>query len=217
MTFLIFNKSCLQRILFHWKSCLWDILFSVLFGLLIHWYWIWFELKCSRSQWQNLLKTTMKKLSNKPFVRFNLARSKSRNTNSIPTKFIQTMYVITRNINITITRLVLILLRFHVVSSRLLPNTWHSQWGKETYRRPAKGQCTNEHHINRIAYQLGFIQKSDLRRIFFYKTCLQPGWIFFHKKIRPAAHFFNEKSSSWSFCGPFDFRFLILSTNSLVV
>jgi len=37
----------------------------------------------------------------------------------------KTTYVITRNVNITMTRLVFILLRFHAVSVRLLLNPWH--------------------------------------------------------------------------------------------
>jgi len=39
----------------------------------------------------------------------------------------ETMYVITCNINLTITRLVCIFLRFHAVCSRLLVKSWHSQ------------------------------------------------------------------------------------------
>jgi len=38
----------------------------------------------------------------------------------------ESTYVVTRNIHITTTRLVLILLHFHAVSSRLLLNPWHS-------------------------------------------------------------------------------------------
>jgi len=39
---------------------------------------------------------------------------------------LKTTYVITRNSNITTTRLVFIRLRFHAVSSRLLLSPWHS-------------------------------------------------------------------------------------------
>jgi len=49
-----------------------------------------------------------------------------------------------------------------------------------------------------------FVEKSSLLRILFYKSCL---WrIFFYKK-----------SSSQSFCDAFNLKFLVLSTNSLVV
>jgi len=69
----------------------------------------------------------MKKVSNqKSFVRSNPVRYKSHNTDSIPTHFIKNNVHITRNSNITTTRLVFVRLRFYAVSSRLLLSLWHS-------------------------------------------------------------------------------------------
>jgi len=100
---ILFDKSCLYRILFHQKSGLRRIFFIQFFlkpGC------IWFEVSycvyqfigsendsnsnTERSQRHSLYQTLIKKVSNnKPFVKANLFRYKSHNTNSIQKQFIR--------------------------------------------------------------------------------------------------------------------------------
>jgi len=66
----------------------------------------------------------MKKVSsNTSFV----VRYKSHKPIQFQNSYKETTYVITRNIKLTTTRLVYILIRFHAVSSRILLKSWHSK------------------------------------------------------------------------------------------
>jgi len=100
---ILFDKSCLQCISFHKKSCLRRILFRQIF---LEPRCIWFEFfypVCqfidgendlnSNTEWwqrQGLYQTVIKKVSNnKPFVKSNLLRHKSHNTILISKQFIR--------------------------------------------------------------------------------------------------------------------------------
>jgi len=98
------KQSCLRRIFLH-TFCLRRILFinfffcstfnfSVLFALLIHWYWKWSIFKHSMITTTRFVKITYKKESNnKPVLRTNLVRYKSHNTNSIPKQLMMMMMI----------------------------------------------------------------------------------------------------------------------------
>jgi len=100
---ILFDRSCLQHILFHKKSGLWRIFFIQFF---LQPTCIWFEASYyvyrfiggendlnSNTEWSqrhSLYQTVIQKVSNnKPFVKSNLCRYKSHNTISIPKQFIR--------------------------------------------------------------------------------------------------------------------------------
>ena len=58
------------------------------------------------------------------------------------------------------------------------------------------------------------VKKSGLLRIFFDKSCLRRN--LYRRKIWPTAHFLQGKFSSELLWDAFDFKFVILSTNSLL-
>jgi len=119
----------------------------------------------TNNQWlqqKNLHQTAIKKVpKNKPVVKSNLVRYKSRNTNSIQKQFMRTTHVNRRNINITFTRSVFVLLLFHAVSSRLFLSFWYSNdsepkvhfflWESKSHLSPVSCSwwppTTSTHHI----------------------------------------------------------------------
>jgi len=139
-TFL-FSKSFLWLIFFHKK--IWPaahffnlllnhsvvhLISSFLFCLPIHWWCKWFEL-----QYSVVTTTQFVPNSNEKCVKWQtLCQIKPREIQIAQHQFSsmtfhkkQRMSTHAGNINITITRLVSILLHFHAVSSRLLLNLWH--------------------------------------------------------------------------------------------
>jgi len=133
------KKSWLQRIFFH-QSCLRCYFFHTIFlsvGYLISvsclvYRFIGFENDSnSNNQWSqrhNLLKGAMKKVSNNKPPSSNQTSWNTNRTTPIQLQnsWNESTYVITRNIIITTTKRVFILLCFHAISSRLLLNPWHS-------------------------------------------------------------------------------------------
>ena len=139
---ILFDKSCLRRILFHNKSGLRRILFikipllnlsgmQFISSIYSVYQFISSENDLnSNAEWSqrhNLYQTVIKTiLNNKPFVKSNLLRCKSHNTILLfQNNLLETTYVNTCNIIVANTRLISILFRLHAVSSRLLQNLWH--------------------------------------------------------------------------------------------
>ena len=104
-------------------------------------------------------KAEIEKVSNdKPFIRSKLVKYKSHNTNWIPKQLIEPTYVITRNIKITLPKLVSILLRFYAVSSRLLLNTWHSNDPEQNVHIPVEVEAAFESCLLSTRHSIFFQQ-----------------------------------------------------------